>query len=485
MNRIAVALLGYAPDSDPLTNGVMTNASGVIPTLKGFKGAPSPAITPQASLPATCQGAALAFKLDNSTRLFAGAPTKLYEAGVSTWSDVSRAAAYTTGASARWRFAQQGNVSLATNGTDTMQGSVSTGAFSCIPGAPIANIIETVNAFVFALNTATSAQGWQCSANNDYTNWSTSIATQATSGTLIATPGPITAGRKFGSAIIAYKRSSMYFGSYVGAPVVWQFDQIPGQAGALSQEVVVNIGTDQNPRHMFMGESDFYIFDGAKPYSVGTNRVKETVFSTMLANRFYACTALHDRINSRVYFYYPVADSVFPDHCVVYNYRTDRWGVDDRQIEATVDYITPGITYGTLGNFYATYGSLPNLSYGTAFLSSAQVQPAIFGTDHKIRTLTGSSTTSSFTTGDYGDPSQFSTLTRVVPIFQRAPSSATLTNYYKNNEGDSLTQDAITTLMSGHFDVVRDARFHRHKWDMTGDWEMASFAAEYEDSGLE
>lgn len=484
MAALVVSLLGYAPDANPTIPGVFMNCSGVVPSMRGFKAAPGLATTPLATLAATCQGAAVLTKLDSSTRLIAGTPTKLYEAGVSTWADVSRSVAYAVGATAKWRFAQQSNVSMAVNGTDTVQAS-STGAFSCIAGAPVAGIIETVGSFVFLFNTAASPQGWQCSANGDFSSWTVSSATQATTGSLIASPGPITAGKKFGSAIIAYKKNSMYFGSFVGSPVVWQFDLIPGQAGALSQEVVVNIGTDENPRHLFMGESDFYIFDGSKPYSIGSNRVKESVFGQLLLSRFYACQALHDRINSRVYFYYPVADSVFPDHCVVYNYRTDTWGVDDRQIECAFEFVTPGITYGSLGGLYATYGSLPNLSYGNAFLSSAQPQPAIIGTDHKVRTLTGPAVSSSFTTGDYGDASQFRTLTRIRPIFLTAPSSAQCTNYYKNNEGDALTQGAISAFISGKFDMLRDARWHRLKLDLVGDWEMAAFAAEYEGTGLE
>jgi hypothetical protein len=234
-----------------------------------------------------------------------------------------------------------------------------------------------------------------------------------------------------------------------------------------------------------MGESDFYIFDGSKPYSVGTNRLKETVFGNLLMSRYYTCAALHDRINSRVYFYYPVADSAQPDHCVVYNYRTDRWGVDDRQIEFPVEYVTPGITYGSLGGLYSTYGGLPILTYGSAFLSSAQVQPAIIGTDHKIMTLTGAATNSSITTGDYGDPAVFRTLTRVRPVFLTAPSAATITNYYKDNEGDALTTGTTSSLMSGKFDMLRDARWHRLQWNLTGDWEMGAFTAEYEESGLE
>ena len=163
-------LIGYAPDADQTLIGVLTNASGVVPSIKGLKGAPSPADTGMASLAGTCMGAALLVELDNATRLIAGTSDKLYEAGSSTWSDVSRAATYTTAATGRWRFAQQGNVSFAANGADTIQASV-TGAFSCIAGAPAASIVEVVNKFVFAINTTTNAHGVQWAALGDYTSW--------------------------------------------------------------------------------------------------------------------------------------------------------------------------------------------------------------------------------------------------------------------------------------------------------------------------
>src|SRR3990167_118880 len=109
-------LLGYAPDADPTVLGVLTGMNGVVPSIRGLKGAPSPENTPLASLAATCIGSAVLSNLDDTTRLFAGSRIKLYESGASTWTDVSRAASYTAGTAARWRFAQQGNVSLAVNG---------------------------------------------------------------------------------------------------------------------------------------------------------------------------------------------------------------------------------------------------------------------------------------------------------------------------------------------------------------------------------
>lgn len=482
-----VQLLGFAPDADPSVMGVITNAAGILPSLKGIKGAPSPVASGMATLAATCVGAALLTKLDSTTRLFAGAPQKIYEAGASTWSDVSRAATYTTAVSGVWRFAQQANVSFASNGADTIQASVSTGAFSCIAGAPIASIVETVGKFVFAINTSTNAHGVQWSALGDYTSWAASVATQAGSDNLTATAGGNTAGRKFGNTIVIYKKNSMFLGVYAGPPTVWEINvnQIPGDVGALSQEVVVNIGTPDNPKHIFMGESDFYVYDGSRPIPIGTNRVKQEVFGALIQSKSGACKALHDKKNSLVYFYYPTSETNQPNSCRVYNYRTDKWGVDDRQIEATVDYVAAAVSYDGLGALYATYDVFPNQSYDTAFLGATQTQPALFTTSHVLKTLTGPAGATSLTTGDIGDDAKMTLATRVWPRFIQAPTTAMLTNYYKLASGDALTADNSVTLSSGRFDFLREARWHRLQFDFTGDWEMSGFAPEWEIGGDE
>src|SRR5678816_4110775 len=102
----------------------------------------------------------------------------------------------------------------------------------------------------------------------------------------------------------------------------WDFNPIPGQAGALNQECIVDVGTADNPVHLMMGYEDFYRYDGSRPVSIG-NPVKETVFGELDRSLSYTCAALHDRRNSRVYFFYP------PNRCVVYNYKTGLWGRDD------------------------------------------------------------------------------------------------------------------------------------------------------------
>lgn len=473
---------GYAPDLVETTPGIFTNCNNVIPTLKGFAGSPSPQsglLT--TALAAICQGAANLTKLDQTTRFFAGTTTNLYEAAATSWTDRTRASGgnYSPASDVRWRFTQYGDVSLAVTKSDILQFS-SSGAFANVSkggtDAPKASIVETVGPFVFLFNTneatySDTLNRWWCSALGDYTDWTPAVATQCATGILTSTPGTIRAGKRFGEAVIAYKEKSMYLGVYVGPPAIWEFRLLPEDAGALSQEVVVDIGESESPKHIFMGYDDFYLFDGARAIPVGDARLKETVFSQIKRNKQYLSAALHDRLKSNVYFFYPSSDNNTLDKCVVYNYATNRWGRDDRDIEFPVEYTTAAAVYSDAGTLYSTYGSLPAVSYGSAFLSAGAPTAAIFNTTNELKTLTGPSVTSSITTGDYGDDDVFSFLHRVRNRYETNPDSANMINYYKYNPGDALTQDMTTPESNGRFDVLRSARWHRFRWDFVGDWE--------------
>ena len=92
---------------------------------------------------------------------------------------------------------------------------------------------------------------------------------------------------------------------------------------------------------------------------------------------------------------------------------------------------------------------------------------------------TGASVTSSITTGDIGDDDIYSTLHRVKIRYQNngAPTTAQMTNYYKNDSGAAPTTDTTTTESTlqenRRFDVLRSARWHRFNFQFTGDWEAS------------
>src|SRR6185295_19746116 len=162
-----IPLKGYAPDADPDVIGILTNCNQVVPTIRGFKSAPSPLSIGQSVLNGTCQGAAVIEKLDRTTRFFAATPTKVFEANSTNWTDVS-GTAYSPASDVRYRFAQFGDVSLVATKANRIHASSASGTFVGL-SAPAAAIIETVNNFVFAFDTNEAIYGdslnrWFCSA---------------------------------------------------------------------------------------------------------------------------------------------------------------------------------------------------------------------------------------------------------------------------------------------------------------------------------
>lgn len=483
-----IPIKGYAPDADPTVSGVLADCSNLVPSIKGMAGAPAPVTAGVAALSAKALGAALIRKLDNSTRFFAGTQTTLQEAGSATWTDRTRAAggAYNGGATSIWRFAQFGDVTLAVQKTDVLQSST-TAAFSNLT-APKASIVETVNQFVFLFDTNEVTYGdspdrWWCSALGNQADWVPAVATQCTTGRLTSSAGPIRAARRLGNNIIAYKERAMYVGQYVGPPDVWDWQEISSEAGASSQETVVPITKpDGGMAHIFMGFDDFYFYDGNNPISIGTNLIRETVFADV--NRAYQPLAIsvHDRVRKRIYFFYVSTNSVgILDKSVVYNYATGKWGRDNRNVECGVEYIAAGLTYDGLGTPYATYDALPTGSYDGAFFAAGTPVPSIIDTTHTIKTLTGASVSSDFTTGDLGAEERMSLLQRARLEYLTAPTTGSMTNYYRQDGlGDALTTDQTISESHRKFDALREAKWHRLKFSFTGNVEIANMDIQIE-----
>lgn len=487
----AIKLIGYAPDVDQTIEGVITSCSAFIPTEKGMQAAPSPTSAGAAALLATTYGAAAIRKLDNSFRVFAGTSTDLYELISTSWNSVTRAVggAYALSADNFWRFTQFGDATLAIAKSDQLQVSL-TGAFSNVAGAPKASIVETVTGFVFVFDTNEAIYGdspnrWWCAAQNNYTDWTPALATQCATGLLVSAPGRIAAARKFGEQIIVYKERAMYIGTYVGASNgIWNFQQIVGDAGCSSQEAVVNIGTADNPVHIFMGADDFWRFDGARPVPIGSP-LRKTVYAELDYKYSNRIKTLHDRVNSRVYFFYPSRNSTgVVDKCVVYHYRENKWGRDDRTIESAMEYLSGGISWDTIP--YATWDSIPtSLSWDSPFWTAGNLSSGIIDTTHTLYVMSGVASNSSFTTNDLGDDNNFYLLSRVKPVWLTAPTSATLTNFYKASEGDALTQDFTKTMILSRFDLLRSARWHRLQFNMVGDCVLTDMNIEYQIDGEE
>lgn len=474
-------LLGFTPDMDPTTPGVITACVNFIPYETGMAGAPSgsaPASTPP--LAAACTGAVVATKLDDTRRILAGTATKLYELSGGAWTDVTRVGNYTGGIDTRWSYTQFGNATIASNLTDTMQRSTS-GAFTDIATAPKAKIVFSVGSFVMALNTSDATYGvsqnrWWCSATFNETSWTPSVTTLCATGMLVSAPGQITAGGKLGDYAVVYKDKAIFLGQFVGAPSVWDWTQVTGgDAGCVGQDAWVDIGG----AHFIVGQDNLWIFDGSRPVPVGMGQVREWFYANSNPAYRYKIQCIFDRQTSRVWIFYPSLSSVTLDSAMVYHLATKQFGLATINVQAVLNYISAGMTIDGLSSISATIDGLSAYSFDSQFWLSGGRALAVFDTANQLKLMTGTSASSSYTTGDMGDDDAVSLLSKLRIRFAPgyAPATATAQAFRKMTEGAGLTAGGTHTLNDGKFDVLQSARLHRARIDMTGDVRVLAMGA--------
>lgn len=481
-----ITLLGFSPDLPPETEGVMTDCANVLPDTGGFISAPSAVDAGLGAVNGKAVGFAAVRKIDGTSREFAGTASKLYEA-TSSWNDVSKVGGYSLGVDDRWRFAQFGNKTIAAAKSETMQASTS-GAFANLSAsAPKAAIVETINNQVFAFNTndtsfGDDSQRWWCSAINDETDWVPSVNTQCVSGQLRSSPGAITAGRRLGDVIVAYKKDAIYVGQYVGTPNIWSFNQIPGNVGSPSHEAVVTTGT----AHYFVGNDDFYVFDGSRAAPLNTP-LRQWFFDTLDDGYSYRICGTFDSKAQRLYWWFPSKSSGGAlDKCVVLHLKTGQWGRMDGDVEIAATYVSAGVTYDSLGTLYATYDDLPTtVSFDSPFWSSGNAVVSAFKTDHKAYTFTGVSTSSSITPGHHGSNTQFSTVSRVKPRFLTSPASSQLLYSYSNTDATTFSVGSTSTWANQWYDLLWSARWHKFEMQFTGNMKLSGYDIVLTEDGVQ
>jgi len=473
-------IIGFAPDADPTTPGVLTDCQHLVPFEAGFKGAPAPVPAALAALAAPCRGAAVVTKLDGTRRVFAATQTHIYEATGSAWTDRSKPGGYTGSTESRWSICQFGDTTIFSNLVDPMQSS-NAAAFADIAGAPRAKIVVSAsNNFVIAFGTNEGTYGvspdrWWCCAQSDQTNWTPSVATGATTGRLVAVEGAIQAALPLGDYVVAYKARGIFLGQFVGAAQgSWAWQAIRGaEAGAVGPEAVCDIGGV----HFFASNDDFWLFDGTAPVSIGDGVVRRWWADNCSPTYRYRTSVSYDRRNSLVRVRYPSKNSTGAlDRCLVYHTKRKAWGVDDMVVQAPLNYIAPGVAIDGLDSYAPTIDALPNVPVDSQFWMGGGETPAFFDASNQLQSLSGVCVDSSLTTGDIGDDDAVTMIERFRIRFTRNPATAEATGLRKWTEGEELVPDAMCALNDGKFDLQQSGRWHRVRVDMTGDHSETLYA---------
>lgn len=476
-------ILGFTPDVDPVTPGCILECSQLIPSDVGMRAAPSLVSPGLPALSAEARGAVVTRNLSGTRRFIAGSSTKLQEANSTAWADVS-AATYALGSDDRWSFVQFGDTTLAATITQKIQRSPST-TFATITSAPKAQIVEAAKGFVLAFHTNETTYGdqgdrWWCSALYDDTDWTPNVATQCTTGRLVGAGGSITAARRFGDDVIAYKNRAIFHGRYVGPAEVWNWQQIAGDIGCVGQDAVVDTGMG----HVFVGEDDIYHYDGVRPQPIASGSLRQWFINNRNPIYTYKTQLLWDRVNRLVWIFFVSNSSTTLDDCIVYHMPTQRWGRAANNIEACVSFITPSITYDGGTPLVTDYDTGPMVPFDSPFWVAGSPVPAVFNTSHVIQTLSGTPGESSFTTGDYGDDEGYAYCGKLYVRYKLAPTSAAVTGFTKDDTGALVVQSASTASRADNgFDVRQSGRWHRFMLTAEGAYEVTAIRPKLQPDG--
>lgn len=454
----------WLPDQPTLGNGGLTVANNVIP-VNGFYRNFEPLIDFNAStllMPVAPIGAIYA-ETESQSRFYVGASTDLY---VSDTSDafVKRSSA-TYNAVSYWQFAQFNELIIATSKENAPQrhtiGSVSNFlALAATGTAPRAAAIGVIGDFVMLGNLSDSGGtsrpytvAWP--AIDDSTNWpapnsATAIAMQSGEQVMNAKYGnvtSITGGDQFG---IILQEGGITRASYVGPPVVFQFDTISENFGAIFPNATIKVGG----LTYFISSSGFCATDGVSVLPIGAGKVDEYFWSIVDSNLNYVRVASNPIL--KIIQWAVTTNGSTPTKLIIYNFETKQWSSADQNVRAMFG---PQLSVQSL--------ALTNI-YG-------------FSTSNRVGWFNGVPGTATLTTGDVEiEPGGRGFIDGIKPNIESsgtAPSVSVRIGYRDDlATTPSYTSTTGATAATGFADFRVDSKYARAEITVTGNFDKITGA---------
>lgn len=401
-----------------------------------------------------------------NTQVFAGGLSKLFrlDSGDLSLDDVS---ATTYSDAARWRFTQFGNRLIAANEANTLQGYdlTSTGNFANLASdAPKARFVTVVRDFVVTGYQNSYPFRVQWSGINNETTWAASGTTQADNQD-IPDGGAVqgVTGGEFG--LVLLERSIVRM-SYVGTPLIFQFDNIARNLGCYEPNSVIQ----WQQVTYWLGDDGFYACDGKNVVNIGAEKVNRYFFTSLKEADIANMSAAVDPERNLIIWGYPTVDTTY--RLLIYHIPTKRWSYAETAVDRVCTSATPSVSLEGLDSFSASLDALATPLDSRVWLGGKINLAGV--TDGKIITFSGSPKTAVIDTSDIEvDSSNKSMITLARPMVDNGSGSVAVESRDLLNE--SVSFSAVSAANSENRVGVRSfGRYHRVRVTPTGaDWKSA------------
>lgn len=465
-------------------NSGALKVDNVIPLRKGYQALPGFQALSGTGLTGSAVGLFTSFSASGSTN-YAGDATKLYQMDSSlVFQDKSKSGGYnnSTTENARdfWAFTQFGSNIIATNFADNIQKFTegTSSAFSDLVSLK-AKYIAVIRDFVVAGYTNESGtvynQRVKWSGINDSSTWTPSQATQSGFQDIVGSHGNIQAIVGGESAGVIFMEKAIYRMSYVGVPLVFQFDKIADNLGAFAPKSVASYGN----MVFFLAQDGFYKLTGGQQLTpIGNARVDNFFFEDLSSN-LDGITSAVDPNNSIVVWSYrgSGATGTTNNKLLIYNYAVDKWSTGSGQ---DLEFIASASqeAFTTLESL-DVLGDLDNLpkSLDSYFYKEGIVGLAGFNSANKFGKFIANSLSATVDTTEFeGTENKRSTLINCRPIVDGTTNTTvTVTPITRNSQLDTITVgDAVSTNDSGTCPLRSTSRYHRVRVNVTGNFNTMS-----------
>jgi len=474
----------WMPDQPPLNNPGAITAKNCIPAANAYRPLSASvtfSVATGTSNDDYIRGAISVRDNADTVRTFCGDAKDLYEISATGWDIVSvSAGAYSgTATPELWRFAEWGDTLIATNFNNTPQQlDLSGSTFGIMAGSPPrARYVATIRDFVaFANiheNSTAKPRTVRWSAFNNANDWTASVRTQSDSQELFE-GGYITGivAQSFGQGEIGviFQERAITLMTYVGPPLIFRFDQVDTRRGTRIPNSIIRYAH----QIYYIGEDDFYVFEGGQSRSLGAEKVVRHFYNTLDTNFIERITATVDAARKIIIWSYPSKSSTeeaHPDKLIIFHWITGRWTEAEVQAESLFTYLTPGKTLDELDSISTDLDALP-YSLDSKLWKGGSMDMAAFDRNHRLYTFSGIPLDATIDMTEVrAGPGRLIEVTNLRPLIEGAGTTSIAQVGHRMSQDASPTWTTTATAnASGEVNVRIHSRFARVRLKATGTW---------------
>ena len=354
-----------------------------------------------------------------------GTATALYKLTAGAWGQIG--IGYSNPVTGRWRFAQFGELGIATNGTNPVQKvDLTTGLASDLAGSPPKfAMLAVVKDFLVGavLNGATNQLGW-CAINNAE-EW---IFGQNQSDYQVMPFGGDINGMFGGEFGVILQRERICRMDYIGGNEIFAISEVSSNFGCATANSVVQFGA----LGFFLSDNGFMQWDGSALHPIGIEKIDRYFLAAYNRAAWATMSAAVDAANKVIVW-------SMGDRCFAYHWQLGRWSTFSLAAQTIFSGYTSDVAGKTAdGAFY------------------------VIDVANTLGRLTGANTAATWTTPDLelvkGREAQLS----VVRPVTDAIAGLTLTIACRSRLGDAVTGNAYTSLQAnGDMPVRERGRYAR------------------------